>query len=143
MRRVLPMQKQPPVRVRRLKQRTVLMTVSVRETVTPGATAPEERGRNLVLHPQMRCVASTEDTPGEIVTTTPGESMQTSKEPLVNATTAEEAAEASRHVETATAVMETEIEMQVSIISSLQRPKQLQSRDSSTHQQIREPGEPC
>jgi hypothetical protein len=65
--------------------------------------------------------------------------MQTSQEPNTDAMAAEEVAAAIKAEETATADEEMEVEIMASIILNLRRPKQLQSRDSREHQQIREP----
>jgi hypothetical protein len=119
---------------------TVLVTVSARRmAVMPDETADEEKDKTSVPHPQMKRVASTVDTPGVIVTTTPGEFMPTSQDPQTDATTAEADVEASKAEETATAVVEMEIETVVNIILKPRRPRQLQSRDSRQHQHKREP----
>jgi hypothetical protein len=75
MKRVLPMQKHlHPQKVKRTPTLTVLVTVSGREPMaTEDATAAEANEQISLHHPQMKRVASTEDTPGEIVTITPGE----------------------------------------------------------------------
>jgi hypothetical protein len=63
--------------------------------------------------------------------------MQTSQEPKTDA--AEEVVAVSKAEETATAVVEMEIETVVNIILKPRRPKQLQSRDSRQHQHKRKP----
>jgi hypothetical protein len=67
------MQKPLPMMVKRVPTQTVLMTVSARRMDRTDATADEAKEPLSILHPQMRFVASTEDIPGGIVITTPGE----------------------------------------------------------------------